>query len=492
MPLEQRWPSLVPDLIARHRVLDLDLVPWFKRPAKVRIALYAEGTIAFNGGSFQGLQRVVAALKSDPWPWVKFEPVLIHRNSDPSADQQNKPLDQINLDSFDELWLFGFASGDLLTPGERAAVNTFMDKGGGVLHTGDHASLGQGIAGSLKRAGLMRQYPAPEAAPGVWNNTLRSGANAIYEFIDQSDDVPQDIRLKWYSDWRFTVGNALRRRYPHPVLCGSDGPIYIFPDHQHEGVAVAPVPSPPDWPSKNGYTPRAEVIAWGRIEAPDADIGREFGLVSVYDGHGVDVGRIVADSTWHHWFDINLDGFTATPLGLTRLKTIERYFLNVAAWLAPKAKQKHMRDGVFAIAVRRDPLVMLNPRILDPWVLGSLARDALGQFAPQCLIIQWVLDVIPPLVREQLKKIIDPDPPPLGERRPLIPLVLPIEDLVIASVIEPLLEQQSEIQDVVTEMKPAVVDRAFSGALDRTAALISEQAQVLQQLGQVADLLRQK
>lgn len=481
-----RWPTLIPDLIARHRVLDLKDLFWFKRPVKVRIALYAEGTVAFQGGSFEGLQHVVAALRSDPWPWVIFEPVLIHRNSDPSADLQNKTLDQIHLETFDELWLFGIAEGNLLSAAEVNAVNAFMDAGGGVLHTGDHASLGKGIAGNLKRAGKMRRYPAPQAAPGVWNNTLRSGADSVYEFVDQSDDYPQDIRLRRYWEWTF-YPSFFRHWAPHPVLCGNHGPIRIFPDHQHEGEAIAPNAYPAaDWPSKGGYQPQVDVVAWGRIESPDANTGREFGLVSVYNGHDADVGRIVADSTWHHWFDINLKGFATG-----HLETIERYFLNVAAWLAPADKQYGMRNGVFLIALRRDPLVMIDATVLPPWYLGGLARDALGQFAPQCLVRQWILDLVKIPVLVKMPPFTQPDPPPFDPRHPVFPYPLPLTDLLMASVITPLIEAQRDITDLVTEMKPEIVERAFAGALRRTAEIIGEQAKVMQ-LGQVADLLGQR
>ena len=51
-----------------------------------------------------------------------------------------------------------------------------------------------------------------------------------------------------------------------------------------EGEAVAPTSYPAsEWPSKAGFQPKVDVIAWGRIESPDADAGREVGLVSAYD-----------------------------------------------------------------------------------------------------------------------------------------------------------------------------------------------------------------
>lgn len=108
------------------------------------------------------------------------------------------------------------------------------DHNGGVLLTGDHADLGMAFA-NLPRAGKMRMLPAPPAQPPVWNTMLRSGANATFEFDDQSDAVPQPLSLRKY--WA-----GLPWQAPHPVLCSPLGPIDIFPDHQHEGEAW---PRPP-------------------------------------------------------------------------------------------------------------------------------------------------------------------------------------------------------------------------------------------------------
>lgn len=485
--MEPRWKHLVPELVRRHRVVDLAYYPWFKVPAVVKIAMYAESSIRFNGGSFVGLQRVIAALKSDPWPWVKFDVTLIHRHSDPSADLQNKTLDSIGLDDFDELWLFGIQAGNQLSANELNAVHSFMDKGGGVLHTGDHASLGQGIAGAIKRAGKMRQYPAPPATSGVWNNTLRPGGDAVYSFTDQSDDEPQPIRLKYYSTWSWNPSLYVRK-YPHPVLCGKDGPIRIFPDHQHEGEAVAPSSySIGEWPEENGYQPTVEVIAWGKIEAPDADVGREIGLVSVYNGHPAKVGRIVADSTWHHWFDINLDGFAATVTGQARLATIEQYFLNVAAWLAPSSKQRAMRNGLIIFASWKDPLVMLDPNILRPWVLGGMAKDALGQFAPQCMVRQWLIDFIKPHVLERIR-IVNPDPGPERELR----VPLPIEDIVMAGAITPVLQHNLDVAQPEEAVDSEFVDRAFAESRSMASRVIEEQSRVYRQLEEVSAILRER
>ncbi|MFP3646549.1 hypothetical protein [Paraburkholderia sp. SIMBA_054] len=207
-------------------------------------------------------------------------------------------------------------------------------------------------------AGKMRLYPAPDNLFPDWNTTLVEGPDpgATYDFDDQSDDTPQQIRYK-----RYIVGSragVILRTRPHPLLCGPDGPIDVLPDHQHEGEALAPIPVPgdPDWPTKAGHQERPEVIAWGRIKDPNATKhGQEIGVISAYDGHTVDVGRISADSTWHHWFDINLTGreptpslppyagFDQTPAGQQVLKKLDAYFLNTGVWLAPPSRQFEMR-----------------------------------------------------------------------------------------------------------------------------------------------------
>ena len=100
------------------------------------------------------------------------------------------------------------------------------------------------------------------------------------------------------------------------------------------------------------------MIAWGRIKDPAATKhGQEIGVLSAYDGHNVDVGRILADSTWHHWFDINLlgaapapspyAGYDATAAGQAVLKHLDAFYLNVGVWLAPPARQTEMRNAAW-------------------------------------------------------------------------------------------------------------------------------------------------
>ena len=394
---------------ARWGIINWDKhFPWWRAPSKVRILIYADGGVQFNGGPFLGLQYVYNLLKSRAYHYVSFHIEFAHRDgSDPTAtiSGAKKLTDLDIINNYDEIWFFGSRSTPNLTAAEVTLMSTFMaaPKFGGVLVTGDHADLGRGIAGQLPRAGKMRRYPAPEAMSPGWNTTLEDGPDAgnTFDFADQSDDKPQEIRYKRYP---LFAPLGIRSYRPHPVLCGPEGPIDYLPDHQHEGEAIAPIPAAGDveWPTKGGHQERPEVIAWGKIKDLDATKhGQEIGVVSAYEGHNVDAGRIVADSTWHHWFDINLTGiapppspyagFDATPAGQEALKKIDAYFLNVGVWLAPPARQNEMRNAAWWSILWSDQMVEISSTA-PIWIIGQQAIDALGRRAPRCTVSRWIFD----------------------------------------------------------------------------------------------------
>jgi hypothetical protein len=416
MPRIDSLDDVRADIIRRWQIPRWDrLFPWGHKPVTVRILFYADGTIQYDGLPFHGLKQVLATLTADPYHWVRFEVTTVHRHTDPSADHDGLDLAAaLQLGDFDELWIYSIQSGPGLTAPELAAARKFMDvHRGGVLITGDHDDLGMAF-GNLPRAGKMRLLPAPPAAPPKWNSTLRSGANAAYDFEDQSDSTPQPLSLTWY--W----GGFLSRR-PHPLLCSPMGPIDIFPDHQHEGEAVAPAPVPAsEWPG--GVS--AEVIARGTIVDPSGNVGRQVGVLSVYDGHLASVGRIVADSTWHHHFDINLRGIPGDPTRtgfvtpgtgswLSSATKIEHYFINAAIWLAPPVKQASMRFAAWWASLWSAELVQLGPRT-PLRILGGTAYDALGRRAPRCVVFAWIWDLVPVAVQRSFMDLLDrpvPSPP---------------------------------------------------------------------------------
>jgi hypothetical protein len=412
-------PQLLDQFKDRWKIPDWRLhFPWWVPPASCRILMYADNSVHLSGGGFQGLTYVKTLLESHAYFYVKFTVDFCHRDgTDPSAtvnpyngmNPNPKKLTDLDIiNNYDEIWFFGYNSGQALDPLEVSAMDNFMaaPKFGGVLTTGDHASLGQALSGQLTRVGQMRLYPAPPNIPPTWNTTLDQrpvrtgepadppGPSQPYNFDDQSDDIPQTIRWKRY--W----ANILFQR-PHPLLCGPDGPIDVLPDHEHEGEALAPlVAGDARWPTKNGIQEVPEVIAWGKIKDPIATkYGQEIGVISAYNGHQVDVGRIAADSTWHHWFDINLiglagsglpyTGFVATPIGQAALKKIDGYYLNCGVWLAPPSVQTAMRNAAWWSILWQDIVIEL-PADAHIRFFGATGIDALGRRAPRCAVFDWV------------------------------------------------------------------------------------------------------
>jgi len=440
---------------------------WRRPPAEVDVLIYGEGGIKFSGGGFGGLTHVISTLKSDPWYWVTFDVTTAHRQRAPagSADMERVDLDEVSLSDYDELWLFGVAGrgggpDDIeLSASEINAVESFMDDGGGVLTTGDHSDLGEGITGGIPRVGKMRRYDA-------WLNTLRSGPGGS---TSERDDTPQKIRVREYPEYRFWP-RFLRTTHPHPVLCGPEGPIEILPDHQHEGAVNVPSSYPTsEWPRKGGHQPKVEPIAWAQVvNQPDPNSdeprGTEFPVIGVYDGHRADVGRIAADATWHHWFDLNLrgggSGFDDTPQGRQHLEKFEACFLNLAVWPAPPGRQSAMWNALLWGALWRGPLVMFDPQQAAGYHFGGRARNALGQFAPQCQIRHWCHDFMPIEVVERLDRLRELPRAAEDPEQVPGPVPVPVEEFVIGETVRYLLEEYREATDIVAYPGDEVLDEA--------------------------------
>ena len=329
------------------------------------------------------------------------------------------------LDGFDELWLFGVLTGSpYLQVDEVAAIETFMDSGRGVLAMGDHEDLGLGLCGQIKRVRSMRKWwfqsPLPPAgmlvAPHSTDLTRNDTVHAITPGTDvnlgnQDDATPQRIYPNYRYAWTwFRPFN--RVRFPHPVLCGPRGAIRVMPDHQHEGDCILPNAAfAGEYP---GNVP-IEVIARGQnvvgrtkgvytITDP-----REFGLLGVWDGHDTraDKGRVLVDSTWHHWFNINLFGLRAE--NGDEYRDILAFYRNVAIWLAPKSQQNAMRRAgtlIFMLSpsMIEHTLTLREFRIEDLYPIGIHARDALGRVAPQCQSSAWFLEVTERLMPKAMLK----------------------------------------------------------------------------------------
>jgi hypothetical protein len=316
----------------------------------------------------------------------------------------------VTLGNYDQVWLFGINGGNFgLSNSEVATLAEFMNGGGGVFATGDHASLGRALCGSLPRIRHMREW-RPADSGGVPMGTefdatiavnrvdtvVNPGADGVYEFRDQSDAIPQRI----YPNYRVTdtdgLGGAAWSATVHPLLMlpgalasrssaaaggantGFTKDMDVLPDHPHESVCYEVRSSavlggaynqsgqnfPEFQPSAADPTQRvgAQIVAYAVAGGRSVQNGpwkppvrpRMFGIVSAYDGRQAQAypgktqrpGRIVCDSTWHHYVNINLDGTGSGRTGLGTgagaafvpspdLEKIYAYYRNIVTWLQP-------------------------------------------------------------------------------------------------------------------------------------------------------------
>jgi hypothetical protein len=328
----------------------------------------------------------VQTLRNSTTPIITVD--TAHRHGDPNATIAGNFnfATSVNLSDYDQIWMFGYdgsnfgGSGMLnfIADSELTALTKFMDGGGGVFATGDHDGLGSLMCGRIPRVRTMRKWFAasdndsrvPAAAPRNWPgagptraDTLQPDLSNAFHFDNQSDDTPQPLT--------FPGGVA------HTILQGDNGPITGFPDHMHEGEVILPwdmtltAASDPslsfapggfvEYPTLNGFQATPEIIATGKVIGGHATpiegstceqinffneteltvANDNLNILCVYDGHSVGVGRVVTDSSFHHYLDLNLtgdpcgvaykqQGFTGSQV-LTDLQT---FFINTVVWLS--------------------------------------------------------------------------------------------------------------------------------------------------------------
>jgi len=529
--------------------VDRLIFPW-RIPCPQKILVVTDGYVGnFLNGSFShyyfGLSAFIDTMLDQNDYFVRFNLTLAHRQTD---DQKPGPADPnfaryapnfenfrfttgaqdvktnvpFNINHYDQIWLFGVRNDDSerLNDDELRLLTDWMENGGGLFATGDHAELGAGLCARVPRASKMRLWTnntvdgtgatvSPPSPIGVnRHDTLVKGHDSEYTFDDESDDIPMRTFPKYYYSWSFSP--FLRYKYPHPVLCGKDGVINILPDHPHEGEIL---PSNrvkindnlyngnPEFRQYLGNDYRPEIIASAQVQPDHTAISdsnkgdanaKIFGAIGAYDGYKTDVGRVVVDSTWHHWFDVNLigrpvsnlntppfnatnpktQGFLATPAGQQAYSRIQNYFVNVGLWLAPKNDRLCMLNGLLWHFTIQYPAVERIPIKTPILQLGLMARDALGRKAGQCNLRDWIFQVFP----HEIERIfIDFDKKELGNHM-LLPTRDMLEVYAFGGAVQQLLQLAYEIQDKRPEDKkaqlhvqnavPELVSKGFTEGFD--------------------------
>jgi hypothetical protein len=274
------------------------------------------------------LQTTIPPIEDD-WHIGRFSMLRDHLASLPGVevtarDRSTPPgetdpvLGTLDESDFDELWLFAVDTGDGLNKDECAAIGRFRKRGGGLMVTRDHMDLGSSIC-TLGGVGKAHYFHSQNLDP---------------DEARRARDDPHTTDIDWpnyHSGANGDFQEIVLEGQPHPLFRDGDGGwINRLPAHPHEGAVGAP-----------SDEPSARVVATGASKVT----GRRFHIAVAFepDAEG---GPAVAQSTFHHFCDYNLDPVAGCPSFVTEapgdgmlrdpeaLRMTRQYFTNLAGWLA--------------------------------------------------------------------------------------------------------------------------------------------------------------
>ncbi|MFP5350594.1 MAG: hypothetical protein ACLGHO_12215 [Gammaproteobacteria bacterium] len=400
------------------------------------------------------------------------------------------------IDHYDQIWCFGFDPGNdqpnNLDPAidvniashPWAATNSELERlarwmnerQGGLFGTGDHHYLGASLCSRIPRLGVMRMWSVTDGVPTIGGTTrldtnrpvsaAQQAGTAVIPNSVETDAKPQVI--DWVAEYTWSTSPFFAYKSPHPILCHPTlGPINVMPDHPHEGRCFDPTDanwiatrrdatynfngySGDQFPTVGGVRPLPKIIAWGdTLAGPPLQFAkgeqqaRRFPMISVYDGQKIGIGRVVTDSTWHHWFNMNLDGL-ATEADTTEYEKIKRYYVNIGIWLASATWRKAM---VWCpILTSRFEYFGLKERTLDMSLIdiGRMHIEYLWPRLGPCWVRDWIWEGLFEIDRDILKWLEEKIKP-----RPWPCLTCPpielIEAAVMGGIIKSLFADEREL-----------------------------------------------
>src|SRR5205085_1929734 len=138
----------------------LSAYPWLEGilaatgTCRTPILLVADGFLDF-GHHFFGLSRLVEALRQSSRPRAEIVVSTAHRGERSDGREAEDYLfkfekEAFGIDRYEQVWLFGYENKNgALTESELKILAEFMNQGGGVFATGDHADLGLALCGNV-------------------------------------------------------------------------------------------------------------------------------------------------------------------------------------------------------------------------------------------------------------------------------------------------------------------------------------------------------
>ena len=282
------------------------------------------------------LIKTTIPFTEDDWHVGRFSLLQQHLRS--FTDTSGKPLYEVdardrvanhaNCDvdllaagegAYDQVWLIGVDSTGALTPGDTDAIDRFRHSGGGLLLTRDHQDLGSSLC-TISVIGATQHFQR---------------ANPESDRSRHCIDDAESLQISWPNYHSGCNGDAQRilvAQPLHPLMERTrGGALEWLPAHPHEGVVSVPTE----------VAEVARVVATGR----SLRTGNTFNLIVVVEaGERSGGGRVVADSSFHHFCDCNWDpaagapSFVDEPWGDGMRSPdahadARRYVENIATWL---------------------------------------------------------------------------------------------------------------------------------------------------------------
>jgi hypothetical protein len=470
----------------------------------IKILLYTDEPSAFRDD--QGLcdlGTMIAHLRAHAPTFARLDIKWMSRNSSDKNHADHK-LDAAMLKEYDEVWFFGLhqmsrekfslivlkgGPHSELDEDEVKALDNWMKRegedgarGGGVLMTGDHANprpkagspdegdrcpdipeeeflgLGRALGRHVPRARWLRKWEgAPTACPKNSFNTqvFVTGGNPDDSQLEL-DVRPQELILKKFD----ALGNPTSEGYPHPLFFYKGGKyIEVFPDHAHEGAVILPDAFDEDeWPKPKGVQPKPQIVAYGT----DKRNLQPLKILAAYNGDCAGVGRIVADSTWHHYLNLNLLSFGSPSQEGTAADQIGQFYANLAVWLSPLSVRREMSHLMFRWLVNN--LLIWEELGQESLDVGRTAYALLSQVASPCEIHELLMAAIPDDYCDQFETLCLPE-----RGFPLTPV--PSRELILGCIIESYQQDISRIEAAGGDLSQLDIGRVTKSGFERAFTL---------------------
>lgn len=466
----------------------------------IEILIYTDDPTRVDEERSMGIRELRRHINAHQPAFAEIHITLVSRNSDANHHADHLLHHELAKKNYDQVWFFGihqinkepFMLGIPGGGGPRSeleaaerddlALRMSVDAderatGIGILITGDHANppphiippsgpgqlcppnvdhrtfigLGRALGTHVIRGGELRDWEGPptNCADDSNNTNYLPGGGDLSQAQLQHDANPQPLILPTF-DIR---GNPSRLGEPHKLFMGKNGTwIRVLPDHQHEGFVVLPKSFPATkWPNGPNFQPLPRIIAYGT----DRRTGKRLNILGAYDGDPAKVGRIVSDSSFHHYMNINLKELSAGSAS-AEADQIGQFYSNLAVWLSPRKKRREM--GVEMIHWLANEPLMVQYVGTGPISIGRFAVSLALEVATSCEIQEILIAMCPDRLRQSIENFIFKPPHEASS--------LPSLELLFGSILEEYFidgVQREDAQSADRDLT-AVLQRGFEKA----------------------------